>query len=93
VQHAKTYLSLFVGQVSEAERFYAAIAVPALVDPALHVPGVVVVAAPRSAGDAICGMRLPRTHGQTRQAVGEVVRVTLRLEQLRKQVAREAAFR
>jgi hypothetical protein len=59
----KTYLSFFIRQIPEAKRLYAAISVPALVDPALAVPAVVVVAAPRSGGGAICGMRFPRTHG------------------------------
>jgi hypothetical protein len=46
VQEAVTYLALLVGQVPHAERLYAAVAVPALLDPALGVPAMVVIAAP-----------------------------------------------
>lgn len=46
VQEVVTYLALLVGQVPEAEGLYAAVAVPALLDPALGVPAMLVIAAP-----------------------------------------------
>lgn len=92
MQEARTYLSLFVGQVPQAERLYAAIAVPALVDPALSVPAVVVVAAPRSARDPICGVLLQDTHRQIRQAICKLIVIPLRLEQLCQLVSRETTF-
>jgi cytochrome P450 len=92
IRGAETYFSLVVGQVPEAERLYAALAVPALIDPALNVPAGVVVAAPRSAGGPVCGVRLPCAHGEGRQSIRKLVAIPLRPEQLRQLVPRKAAF-
>lgn len=46
VQEAVTYIALLICQVPKAEGLYAAVAVPALLDPALDVPAMVVIAAP-----------------------------------------------
>jgi hypothetical protein len=89
---AETYISLFVGQVPETKRLYAAIAVPALVDPALNVPAGVVIAAPRGGGGSVCGVRVPGAHRQGAQPICKLVAVPLRPEQLCELVPRKAAF-
>jgi hypothetical protein len=83
---------LVFSQVSEAQRLYAALSVPALVDPALGVPTGVVVAAPRSAGGPVRSVRLQGAHGQGRQAICKLVALPLRPEQVRQLLPRKAAF-
>jgi hypothetical protein len=87
-----TYISFLISQIPEAEWLYAAVAVPALLDPALDISAVVVVAAPRSTSNPICGMRLSGGHGETRDSIYEIVAIPLRLEQLCQLVSREATF-
>jgi hypothetical protein len=83
IQEARTYLSLFVRQVAKTQRLYAAIAIPALVDPALNVPAVVVVATPRTTRCSIRGVLLQAAHRQRRQIIQEFIAIPLCPEQLR----------
>lgn len=91
-QAMDAYFSILLSKIYRVHGLYAAVLVPALVNPALAVPSKVVLAPPRCARGTVCGVGFPRAHVQMREPLFDVVGLPLRLEELHQLISRVAAL-